>query len=138
MASPTAVTFATMAVASLALINVRSSLIMPRRRATPRNTRSYRGLVGGLFHRQRCQPQPVARDALAMATPVTDSVSPYRALKRQPTASLFFQGIVCSRANRDRSRQRCRLSIPSEEKCECGYSNNKSQFAHDGPLFLRR
>ena len=84
-------------------------------------------------------PAPaVARDALAMATPVTDSVSPYRALKRQPTASLFFQGIVCSRANRDRSRQRCRLSIPSEEKCECGYSNNKSQFAHDGPLFLRR
>ena len=45
MASPTAVTFATMAVASLALINVRSSLIMPRRRATPRNTLSYR--LGG-------------------------------------------------------------------------------------------
>ena len=44
MASPTAVTFATMTVASLALISVRSSLIMPRRRATPRNTRSYRGL----------------------------------------------------------------------------------------------
>src|SRR6476469_5337518 len=78
-------------------------LIMPPRRATPRNTRSYRGLVGGLVSPPKMPAPAVARDALAMATPVTDSVSPYRALKRQPTASLFFQGIVCSRANRDRS-----------------------------------
>ena len=28
-----------------------------------------------------------------MAMPVTDSVSPYRALERQPTASLFLQGM---------------------------------------------
>jgi hypothetical protein len=105
--------------------------------ADSRNTRSYRGLVGGLVSPPKMPAPAVARDALAMATPVTDSVSPYRALKRQPTASLFFQGIVCSRANRDRSRQRCRLSIPGEEKCECGYGNN-GQFAHDGPLFLRR
>ena len=52
MASPTAVTFATMAVASLALINVRSSLII----ASPPDPIA--GWWAGLFHRQRCQPQP--------------------------------------------------------------------------------
>jgi hypothetical protein len=48
-----------------------------------------------------------ARNALAMAMSVTDPVSSERALERQPTASLFYQGIVRAGVNRRRSRQWC-------------------------------
>jgi hypothetical protein len=61
------------------------------------------------------KPAPAgARNALAMAMPVTDPVSSERALKRQPAAGLFYQGSVRFGLN----RHCCCLSMLGEQKCE--------------------
>jgi len=69
-----------------------------------------------------------------MAMPVTDSVSPHRALQRKPAASFFYQGIVRSGINRRLSRKRCRLSIAGRKKRD---GNGNNQFAHVSPLVLK-
>ena len=43
--------------------------------------------------------------------------------------------MVCGEVNPGRARQRCRLNIPGEKKCEGGYNdNNDGEFDHVGPL----
>ena len=79
------------------------------------------------------KPAPAeARYALAMAMPVTDPVSSERALKRQPTAGLFYQGSVRFGLN----RHCCCLSMLGEQKCE-GCCDGYGQFAHVSPLVLK-
>jgi hypothetical protein len=77
-----------------------------------------------------------------MAMAVTDLVLPYLALPgqpRQPTASLFYQGIVRSGMNRRRSGQRSRLGMPSQDTGEhkgCRRRDSDDELAHINPLCL--